>query len=192
MSFKSSIILFIVFMLVGLGSYIFANQGLYPAAIVNLDIVTVKTAEENFFTSNTYYKNALLLYGNDPEVLDSPESQLEIKRATLDKLIIDIIIYNELNKIEEDFYPIANRNIKEFVNKNNNVEEGAKLLYGLDLDEFKKRVLLPQAYREILEGRMFLNNKNFNEWLKNSKANAAVFILLPDLEWTKDGVKIRD
>lgn len=149
--------------------------------------------EKDSAAAYSYLRNTILVSGNDPAVVDLPESQLEIRRATLDKLITDSLIYNELKlRFGNEFQAIAERNIGQYIGDNENIENGAKTLYGLDLLEFKKRVLMPQAYREILEGRMYLNNEDFSEWLESARANASVYILTPDLQWEDGEVSLRN
>lgn len=192
MSFKRAVIIFFLFMGFGVTGYSLVRRGIYPVAVVNFDVVTAKDVNENSSIAYTYFQNMLRAYGNDPATLDTAESQLEIRRATLEKLILDKIIYHELtSRINEDFREIARKNIDQYIENNNNVREGAKLLYGLELSDFKERILLPQAYREILEGRMFLKNEQFDEWLKDSGLNARVLILSPNLQWVEGSVKVR-
>ena len=192
MSFNRALIAFMLLMAFGISSHSFVGRGIYPVAVVNFDVVTAKQVAEDSRVAYTYFQNTLRAYGNDPSTLDTAESQLEIKRATLEKLILDKIIYQELRqRVKDDFYAIANQNIDKYVADNQNVTQGAKLLYGLELPDFRNRVLLPQAYREILEGRMFLNNEQFDEWLKDSGSSAQVFILSPELQWVDGSVKVR-
>ena len=73
--------------------------------------------------------------------------------------------------------------------KGKDVGKEIETLYGLSLDEFKERVLRPQAEREILVGRFFLENKSFDDWLKESKAK--IIILMPGLEWNGEKVVIK-
>ncbi|MBI3045928.1 MAG: hypothetical protein HYY86_00065 [Candidatus Harrisonbacteria bacterium] len=192
MSFRTSLILFVIFMLFGTGAYFAVQNGWYPIALVNFDILTKKSVEKDSAAAFRYFQNALLASGSDPRQLEKPESRKEIRRAVLDKLIVDSLIYQELqSKFPNEFRDIAEKNINQFVQNNNNVEQGAKLLYGLEWPDFKERILLPQAYREILEGRMFLNNENFSDWLVQKRGLARVIIFTPDLQWEDNGVKLR-
>ncbi len=191
MSFKQSIVSFALIMALGVGGYSLVQKGIYPVAIVHLSVVTARQVAQDSRVAYTYFQNVLRSSGNDPSALDTPESQLEIKRATLERLIFDKIIYRELDlRVKEDFTEIANKNIDQYISSNQNVEEGARLLYGLELPDFRDRILLPQAYREILEGRMFLGNQQFGDWLKNSGTNVRVFILSPGMQWIDGSVKI--
>jgi len=192
MSFKHAIIIFGLLMAAGIGTHISVRDGNYPVAIVNFGIITAKSVDEDFSAAYRYFQNAMLVSGSDPSTLDTPESKREIRRATLDKLITDLFVYNELKvRLGVEFQAIAEKNIEQFLKINSNIEEGAKKLYGLDILGFKRRVLQPQAYKEILEGRMFLANEKFDDWLKDRRAQASVIILTPDLQWKDGEVKLR-
>ena len=72
---------------------------------------------------------------------------------------------------------------------NKNIEEAAQKIYGLEFEDFKKIILMPEAYREILEGRMFLNQEDFKKWLDEARTNARVLIFSPRLQWKENSVK---
>lgn len=193
MSFKHALLVLSLFIAMGVGSYFLVQSGLYPAALVDFDIITVKGVEKDSLAAYHYFQNALLVYGSDPRLLETYQSKQEIKRAALDKLVSDSLIYKELKKRlkKEDFKSLAERKIQQLIQDNQNIGEAAKKLYGLEFIEFRERVLLPQAYREVLEDRMFLNGEDFNEWLGNEKSAANVIILAPDLQWEENQVKLR-
>jgi hypothetical protein len=193
MSFKKSIAIFALMMSVGIGSYFMVRERLYPAAVVNLGIITEKEVGRDSWAAYNYFKNNLLVSGTDPTVLDTPEYQVEIRRAALDKLISDSLIYKELSsRFKNDFIDAAERNVGQFISSNENLEMGAKILYGLDLPEFKERILLPQAYREILEGRMFLADEDFENWLTTARSEAKVLIISPIFSWEDGRVVINE
>lgn len=184
MTLRKSIAIFALMMLAGIGSYFVIREKLYPAALVNFDVITEKEVRQDSLAAYNYFKNNLLVSGSDPSVLDSPEYRLEIRRATLDKLITDSLIYKELkSRFKGDFNIVAERNVGQFVDSNENLALGAKILYGLEFPEFKDRILLPQAYREILEGRMFLADEDFQGWLETARVEARVLIFSPDFSW---------
>ena len=191
MSFKISLLAFFILMSIGAGSYAAVKNGFYPVAAVNLNLISVKSFQENSSAAYRYFQNALLVSGADPRVLETLEARKEIRRATLDKLIADELIYEELEiRIIDDFKAIAEKNVAQYIQNNANISEGAEKIYGLSLADFKSQVLMPEAYKEILQGRMFLNKENFDEWLKNKKSGARIIILSPDLQWDGNSVKL--
>jgi hypothetical protein len=192
MSFRNALLLLSIFIAVGFGGLFLVKTGLYPVAIVDFNIITVRNLEKDMLAAYHYFQNALLVYGSDPRLIETLQSKQEIKRAALDKLISDLIVYDELKKrLKNEFQPLAERKIQQLIQNNRNIEEAVKKIYGLDLEEFKKIVLQPQAYKEILEGRMFLNGEDFNKWLDKAKTRARVAILIPDLQWSDNQVKLR-
>ncbi len=191
MSFKTSLILFCAFIVSGTGIYILAHNGLYPIAVVNMDVITAKKANEDFAVAYNFFKNTLTASGSDLQTLNNPQSLMEIKRAMLDKLITDALIMRELRKRvdEKEFNGIAEKNILKITENNANIKEAAKKIYGLEFEDFKKIVLMPEAYREILAGRMFLNQEDFSKWLGEARAGANVLIFSSQLQWKENSVK---
>ena len=192
MSYKISLISFVFLMSAGLGSYFAIRNGFYPVAFVDFNLITKKQIQKDFAAAYKYFQNALLVSGSDPRSLETLEARREIRRATLDKLIIDELVYEELEvRTNDDFKSIAEKNVEQYIQNNANISEGAEKIYGLNLADFKSQVLMPQAYKEILEGRMFLTKENFDEWLKNKKSSVRVIILSPDLKWDGSSVKLQ-
>ena len=193
MSFKHAIFAFFVVMATGFGSYVLVSIGYYPIAMVDWHIITARELERDFSAAYRYFENALVTYGADPERLTGESERKEIWRAALDKIIVDSLTLRELNRrlSKAEHQEVANTKIQNFFKSNANVADAAKTLYGLDLETFEERLLLPEARREILEGRMSLAGENFQDWLKTARANASVLILTPDLKWEGGQVKLK-
>ena len=191
MSFKTSLILFAIFMVAGLSGYLAVRNGSYPVTVVNFRMITANELTRDSLTAQTYFKNDFRARSLDQNQLDTPQSQLEIKRAVLDNLISNLLVIQELHRrLKNDYQSVAENKIAQVLKVNQNLELGIKTLYGIEFPEFKERILRPQAYREILEGRMFLNNENFDDWLKNARARATVIILSPNLQWQNGELKL--
>jgi len=162
----------------------------YPIAFVNWQLISFQTFKKDSATAIYYYQKTLETYNkNDLAVIHSSEVKQEIERAVLDKLIENILIHQELRKRlkNNELERMAENKIEEII-KGKDIEKKVKILYGLSLDEFKERILKPQARQEILASRLLLENKNFDEWLKDVKKQAKVDILLPGFEWNGEGV----
>ncbi|MDP3729686.1 MAG: hypothetical protein Q8R26_02975 [bacterium] len=193
MSFKTSLIVFGMFMAVGISGLVAIQSGWYPIAMVNFDIITRHAFERNYFTAATYYENAVLVYGKQKDPLEIDTIRKELTRATLDKLILDSIIAREVaDRVGSDESDtIAEQKISAFITAHD-IDTAVETLYGVDFDEFKSRILIPQAYREILEGRMLLDNENFDAWLAGKKQDSSVFIFFPGLEWRDSVVQVQE
>lgn len=194
MSFKASVVGFFSLMILGLSAYFFVSNGLYPVAVVNFNFITAADMQKDYVAAYKYFENVAMTYGkdvSDQTALESENSKKEVKRATLEKLITDFLIYIEAKrKFGNDLDSITEKIIKENVDLSK-MENPVKQLYGLSLDEFKEVVLVAQARREVLEGRMFTEKQNFDDWLKAEKGRASVFILMSGFDWNSEGVVVK-
>ncbi len=164
----------------------------YPIALVNWQLISFQTFKKDSAAAIYYYKKAIETYSkNDIAVINSLEVKQEIERAVLDKLIENVLIHQELRKrLKNNELERMVENKIEETTKGKDIEKEVKTLYALSFDEFKERILKPQAEQEILASRLLLENNlpagGFDDWLKETKSKAKVIILLPNFEW-KDG-----
>lgn len=180
-------IIFLSIIFFSLGFYYFIHAGFYPVAVVNSRLISAKIFEKEYQAALIYYKNALKIYaGQDLNQATMRDFIIEIRRSTLDNLIVNTLIYGELKRrVGGDLPIILERKMPSF-------KESAAALYGLTGDEFKELVLIPQAYREILDGRLTLEGADFNEWLAKAKQSAKVRLLLSQFEWNGSNIALRD
>lgn len=174
-------------MFFGLGVYYLAHNGLYPVIIVNSKFIFQRTFEKEFQAAAVYYQNALRTYSGNSNLNreDLRGFFQEIRRAALDNLIENTLIYNELQRR-------AGKALNEIVDKKLPAfKESAVALYGMTAEEFKKMVLIPQARREVLEGRFLLEKQDFAEWLFKEKQDAQIYILLPQFNWDGSQVAVK-
>lgn len=172
-------------MALGLFAYEVAWGGWYPIAIVNYHIITEQTLERNTDIVYGFSRNIAALAGADAERVNSQEFFSEVKLKVLDDLISRELISQELKKTVglSEAGAIAQKNISQALSGKKDTAEGIEKLYGLSLDEFKSAVLIPQAYQEILAGRMHLNNQDFDTWLSNARKKGSVLIFYPGFSW---------
>ena len=188
MTFKSSILIFLALMVSGFAVFIAARNGVYPVALVNSQIISARDLEKDYNAALRYFHNAILTYGSDPAILEKEDSKKEIRRATLNKLVTDILISQEAEKrLGRELSDVTEKIISQNLNSQN-LEKAVSEIYGLGLEDFKKQILVSQAHREILEGKMFANKENFDQWLADASGKARVVILLPDFSW--DGKQV--
>lgn len=180
---------FLAIIFAGLAAYYLIHFGYYPVAMVNSDLISAKTLNEEFAAALRYYSAALK--GKDRINIESREFRREIRRATLSDLIDKSLIYKEAkNRVGNDLDNLVNNKIDQQLVNRKNVEDAAKLLYGLNLADFRELVLIPQARKEILEGRLFLEKKDFDSWLSEAEKNAKVFIITPEFYWNSGTLKL--
>ena len=179
-------------MVFGVVSHKLVQDGRYPIASVHFNIITARELHNDFGAAFNYFQRAALTYGSNPAILNTASAKQEIQRATLEKIIVDSLIFKELRKRvpESEYQEVADRKISQFLEANPKTQEAAKTLYNLSLEDFKERILLPQSYKEILQGRMTLDGTDFNNWLQNAKSDAKVAIFYPNLKWEEGQLKL--
>ncbi|MEK7593411.1 MAG: SurA N-terminal domain-containing protein [Patescibacteria group bacterium] len=170
------------------GAYLILSQS-YPVALVDWKPIFAKDFNADYQAALIYYKNALEVYAKDSAILNADETKTEIKRAILDNLIENNLIEKKLRQeIGNDKFNEAVANKIEEAVKKGDIQKATETLYGFSLNEFKERVLAPQAKKEILKS-LFKND--FEEKLKEIKKTAKIIMLLPDFEWNGEGVIIK-
>lgn len=182
MNKKFQISLIVLIFLISVGWLIF--NGIYPVALVGFKPIFAKDFNKNYSASMVYYEKALKTYAKDSQTLEANEIKKEIKRAVLDNLIESILIERELKKElnQKDFNNLVEKKIGEIA-ESLTINKATETLYGFSFDEFKKRVLEPQAKKEILSDRLFLASIDFDERMKSVRSQANIMIFFPGLSW---------
>mgnify|MGYP001583424577 CR=1 FL=1 len=190
MKHKKKLIIFSV-LIVGI-IVVFILLGIYPVAFVGIKPIIANDYNKNYSSSLNYYEKALKTYAQDSQVIKADEAKQEIKRAVLDNLIEDILINRELKKEikQNDLNTLVENKISE-ISKSQITDKAVETLYGFSFDEFKKRVLEPQAKKEILNDRLFLASIDFDEKMKDIRAQARVMIFLAGFEWNGKEVIVK-
>ncbi|PIY59627.1 hypothetical protein COY96_00770 [Candidatus Wolfebacteria bacterium CG_4_10_14_0_8_um_filter_37_11] len=176
--------------LIGLSWFIFGGN--YPIVFVDFSAISAKDYNKNYLSSLNYYEKALKTYAQDLQVLEADEAKQEIKRAVLDNLIEDILIDRELKKEikQDDLNVLVEKKINE-ISESQIADKAIETLYGFSFNEFRQRVLKPQAKKEILENRLFLAGIDFDEKMKDIKAQSRVKIFLSGFGWNGKEVVIK-
>jgi len=159
--------------------------GYYPVAFVKpadsgwlgWRLVFAKTLDANYSIALNFYKSQLK--GN--QALNLSDVQDEIKRAVLQSLIESKIIESEINKKigTSEFKKQIDEKLNKFDLNTDKIKEGAKLLYGLSVEQLKNTVLTEQAKREIAASLFGSPDKNFNDWLSEKFKSSKIIVLIP-------------
>lgn len=176
-------------MVIAVAVFLFLTQS-YPVAVVDWHWMPMHVFAVESAAATQYYTRALATYtGNESNAPHADTLLNEVRRASLDKLIENEFIHEELSRrIPADALPAM---IDERVNAaagSGALGKEVASLYGLSFEEFKRYELEPRAEREILEGRFILEGGDFNAWLVSRRARARVSILLPGFAW--DGKEV--
>lgn len=191
-SLRSKIIILAVVAAIFLLAFVYF--GFWPVAIVDGSAITAREFNRNYDVGIKIYKNELEIYGEDEKKIKNDEVQKEIKRAVLEKIIENKMVLENLQKLmgEGDIEKKINEKLSAQDLGRDGVKKGIEIAYGLNVDEFKEVVLIPQAKKEILEGNMFIADplNDFDKWYKEKSGQMEVMIFLPGLVWENGAVKI--
>lgn len=165
-------------LVVGWGSYWTVNRGFYPAATVNYKIISARNLENNYQSALGYYVKI-----KKPEVSEQ-DLQKEIRRATLDKLIENALIYEDVNSSDIE------SQLATIIQQNPNLEQGAVITYGVSWEVFKDLILRPQIAAELLQKNLQDKNENLDNWLKNKKQSASIWVFSSGLRWSGERIEV--
>ena len=164
-----------------------ASIDLYPIATVNGSPVSARRFWKNYRAAGVYYENALKTYGPENKEMNGvPLAELEAQ--VLDRLVesellrkgaeqevggdLDYLVSSKLSRLESD----------------QDLRQASEALYKMSYDDFRSEVLVPQAVRDVLAGRLYLKGENIEEWTLAARKSAEVTILSKKFEW--DGEKV--
>ena len=185
------IFIILIILIIGIICWLIFS-GNYPVVIINWRIITMKNFNESYAASLNYYKQTQRVYGGDSQLLQLEEVKNEIKRALLTSLIEDVLIDGELRKEVKsaDLERMVNNKIDN-IKQDENTKKAAEILYGFSYEIFEEKVLAPMAKKEILGGRLYLNSKNIDDYLKEVRKKAKIIILLPGFDWNKKEIILK-
>jgi hypothetical protein len=160
----------------------------YPIVLVNNHPISAREFTRNYQLASMYYRNISKTYNlqNSANEMFQP---MEMRASILEQLIeaglihegaekeadgdIDSLIADKIGKYEQD---------GEF-------QKATETLYGSRFEDFKKAVLIPQAERDILAGRLFLRGVGLDKWLEEAKKSSRVIIFSGQFRWNGQGVE---
>lgn len=178
-------LLFLTLIFLGLAGYYLVQQGWYPLAIVNGDWIWARDFQREYAAVVNYYRQILPKFDKN--------SLTELKRASLDALVADSLIYDELTKrLDSNLSAEIENKISAALGGGNDLPSAVKALYQLDFAEFKELILRPQAQREILAAHLASENKKLEDWLNDERKNASVVLLSTSFGWNGQEVITRE
>jgi hypothetical protein len=179
--------------LIGLGILVslIASLGYYPIAIADGHIITAHMFWKHYQAGVTYSEKFITTY--KPLLHDQNQNipSAELQASVLDELIENNLIDQEARKqFGNDFSYFLSKKIDGF-NNDEKLRQAALTLYGMSFADFRDEVLTPEAEREMLSGKLFLNGKNLNDWLLDKKHSISVRIFSGSLHWTGEKVETK-
>jgi len=171
-------------MILGLGAAYLIRLGFYPIAIVDGQMISAKIFEEAAGSARHYFNQVANTYLKKEDRDRIPAIREEIRRATLDKLIENTLVYKALtDSADIDVNAVVENRLNGLKTQKPDFEKAVSTLYGLTVSRFTELVLVPQAQQEILEERVKDEAADFSDWIKAVRKKSKVYVLARGLYW---------
>lgn len=180
----------IILVSIGIGIFFVTRLGLYPVAFVNYRPILAREFRVMVDSAFGFYLHAIDTYKKEMLTdADAAKLYTEVRRATLDKLIEEILLEQELiSRFGRDGAAQVDKKLAGIDNRK--LGSAATALYGLTDEQFKKIVLEPQARREVLLEEFKKKNEDFSAWLLTQKRAASIYVFLPDFVWGNSAAEL--
>lgn len=167
--------------------------GFYPIATVNGDVIWTSSFRSYLSSAVSYQQASRDTYGasstSTPLLSALEQGEGALGAAALDDLVEQSIVNQGLESLVGEN---ANRlvSVKLSAYRDNPELAGAsRALFQLDPQSFSSAILAPQASREVLNGRLFIDSDDIESWVASRRSEAKVRILSSSYRW--DGQKVQ-
>ncbi len=158
--------------------------GLYPVAIVNGHSITEKRFHSASAAAQYYYDTMVKMY-NQAKKDPNPKSvnQTELQSATLTGLIENELIAEKLQAdLGNELQYLLNEKLSA-AGDSPGLRKTVATLYGMNWEDFKREILVPQAMKDILSDQSFLKKENADAWLDQAERSANVILFSLKFSW---------
>ncbi len=179
-----------VIALVLVGGLVVLSTGSYPIAVVNGSMISANRFQKNYAATLVYYSNLLKSSeGNSTSTAALAKiTPTDLQVNVLDQLVVaKLVEVGAKREVGSDLMELVNDKIGDYA-KDEKIRNGAERLYGMGFADFRAETLVPQAEMDILSGRLFLRDEDFQTWLADARRSANVRIFSPKFTW--DGEKV--
>lgn len=169
-----------------------AAAGFYPVAAVGFSVITRHGWREAERAAEKFYNTQNLKLGI--ESVDFSRSENAALRRGMERESLTALIESELmrqagEKEIPDFDSRVQGRVDSATRGKNTLERAATLSYGLNLDDFRRLILVPQARLEILTDDTAKKGTDFKEWFKNFRKTKKVRLFFTSFRWNGETVE---
>jgi len=182
-------IIFAFIVAAGLAAAFLVSRGHYPAALVDGELISANRFALDYSAASLYYQNLLKTYG--PAVQGGELNPMDLELAVMNQLIDESLIKEgAAREVGGDLQYLLENKLSKF-RDDANLSRAAAAIYGLDENNFASEVLIPQATRDILAGRLFLRGQKIEDWLLAARKSARVVIFSRKFRWDGEKAVVR-
>ena len=166
--------------------------GWYPIAIVDGSVIWTSSFRSYLASAVSYQQAARDTYGasasSTPLVTALEEGEASLGALALDDLVGQKLVSQGLDDlVGESADRLVALKLAAYL-ENPQLAGASRALFQLDPAAFTSAVLKPQAAREVLAGRVFLDGKTTDSWSLDARKEASVRMLSSSYRW--DGEKV--
>ena len=174
----------------GITAFMFIRFNYYPIAFVGAEPISARRVVMNYQSALRYHQNLQNTYA--PYAAAETPPSAELRASVLSSLVEAALIHRGVTREVGGSLKNLVRSKVEKYDRDQRFKLAAETLYGLRFADFKREVLVPQAEKDILSGRLFLKGEKFDEWLEEAKRSAPVLIFSTRFKWDGESVIMRD
>ncbi|MBI2888835.1 MAG: hypothetical protein HYY10_02840 [Candidatus Liptonbacteria bacterium] len=165
---------------------LFVRAGYYPVALVGGDFLFARDFWNQYRAMRTYYEKSSAMYG-----VSSTMPVADMERAVLEGMIEESLVRAGVrHEVGAEVDHLVSARVDSFLSDSDLVR-AADVAYGVNAQEFRAMVLVPQAEREILTGKLFLRGEKLQDWLEEAKRHERVIMLAPGFRWNGSGLEAK-
>jgi|GEM_PF-2021523 len=166
--------------------------GFYPIVIVNGSPVWASSFRSYLASAVSYQQTARETYGasatSTPLITALEEGDGALGALALDDLVGQRLVDQGLEDLVGDnAYRLVSVKLAAY-SENPQLAGASRALFQLDPQAFTSAILAPQAAREVLAGRLFIDRKTVEDWSLDRRKASRVRVLSSSYRW--DGERI--
>ncbi len=173
--------------LAGLLLIFLVSFNFYPILVVDGSPISARRFWKNYRAASFYEDNLIKTYGQNSDAV-KPVSGKDLETLVLNQLVeAELVSKGAKREAGGDLEYLVSGKVQKY-DESRDLKGAAVSLYGMSYPDFREEVLVPQAERDILAGRLYLRGESIDDWLAREKQAAQVAVFSKNFRW--DGGKI--
>ena len=167
--------------------------GWYPIASVNGDLISARHFRQYVDSALSYQATSFSTYSASSTRLlaASQQSEAQLGSVALDELIEHQLIFQGVEeKIQDSHVQLTKDKVANY-REQPELIGASRDLFRISPELFSNVLLEPEARRELLRGRLFLDGVVLDEWLIEKRKSAKVRIFSPTYIWQEFQVLVK-
>jgi hypothetical protein len=167
--------------------------GAYPIATVNGEVIWTSSFRSYLSSAVSYQQASRDTYGatstSTPLLAALEQGETSLGAAALDDLVEQKLVEQGLENLVGDNTPRLVSDKLSSYRDRPELAGASRALFQLDPEAFTGAILAPQAEREVLNGRLYIDSDNVDEWLTHRRREAKVRIWFSPYTWSGEAVQ---